>query len=235
MAQKLEGAVAVPYGFVGIDGAEKIGYVLAVKKSGQEVEVAEGMRPYAPGKGEILTEGVAGIVDADTKLFKIERAHGKVHSAGRGAREANMYERWVLEAKKRAMEGRDVAEMRRETDAAMKEYVAGVREKRTKSDLLSSTADEEGWTVVGKRRGGSNKKSTDGKGTSVKMAKMSVAKKALAEKESTEKLSKEQILREFYNFRAKESRKKELSKLQRRFQADREKVERMKQDRKFKV
>ena len=231
----MEGAVAIPYLFPGVDGKVKKGYVFAVKKGSQEMEMSEGMKPWAPSRNEVMSESVESIVDAETKLFKIGMENRKSGAKMRSGKEVDMWEKWVCEAKERAMLGREAARMREEADKQMRKYVEDAREKRSVSDKLASGADEDGWTVVGKRRGGSNKKSTDGKGTSVKIAKTEVAKKRLGEMVEGDKVNREEILREFYNFRAKETRKRELAKLQKRFQADREKVQKMKADRKFKL
>lgn len=151
-----------------------------------------------------------------------------------GLEQVNGISLWLGEANARLDRAMHPELMKAEADNGVKEFVVRKKKELDVNEKLSTTTDEDGWTLVTHRRGSSHKKATDGKKTSVGVTSKGAAFAAASARVKRDEINRKNILADFYRFKKKESRNDELSSLKRRFQMDRMKVAKMKADRKFK-
>jgi len=97
---------------------------------------------------------------------------------------------------------------------------------KKKVDELSSMPDADGWVTVTKK----GKKKTEG----AEGKKMGVAYLTPFELQQMQEKAKEKQLSDFYRFQRSENRKNYIDTLRQKFEEDKKRIERMKQQRKFK-
>lgn len=160
---------------------------------------------------------------------------GAVHDGaveGSGLDRANGIEHFLADARARLALAADPERLRSEADAVVRSFVKARQRRSAKNEAAATTADDEGWTLVAARRGARKKKSIGAGGVRVSAARPMAAGK-VAIKQKTDLKRREKILKGFYQFNKETARQKDLEMLRRRFQLDRQRVQKMKQGRKF--
>jgi len=140
---------------------------------------------------------------------------------------------WVKEARDVCEVAEHPERLRAEADEVVKTFVAQKHAANVASETAATVPDADGWVLVGAKRGGQQRKAKTG-GVMVKSAPVHATKKmaAAAKKKNTALQQVQQ--KELYQFDKRQTRSDALDSLRRRFEADRERVEKMKANRKFK-
>jgi ribosomal RNA-processing protein 7 len=118
---------------------------------------------------------------------------------------------------------RDAVSLGREADAYMEEFDREAEEEIRERQRKANEPDEDGFVTVSykKRRGGG---SSLGGGAIIPEGRTS----------KRPRKKKEMELTNFYRFQVREAKRDQLAKLREKFEADKEKVQRMKEARQFK-
>lgn len=112
-------------------------------------------------------------------------------------------------------------ELMRKIDDWMEEFER--KEKERKELALKQAEQDQGWTVVSRKRG--RRKTSDGQGVSVG------AVSAAAAHSASKKIKSDGGMIHMYRFHRKEKRREELIMLRERFEADKKRIAKMKSER----
>ena len=140
---------------------------------------------------------------------------------------------WVAEARTVCEIAEHPERLRAEADEVVKSFVAQKHAANVASEAAATEPDADGWVLVGAKRGGQQRKAKTG-GVTVKSAPVHATKKMAAAAKKKNAVLQQVQQKELYQFDKRQSRSDTLDSLRRRFEADRERVEKMKANRKFK-
>jgi len=199
----------------------------------QKVILAERLRMQAQAaqqvaeteKQSFLRAGVAYVVFNDRDAIRKGLRnlapvdfHGKVE---RGEERKGL-KKYVADHK--AYATIDADELQRELDAAVFEFDRRSAELQRQVEALTETPDADGWITVAKK----GKKKAGPRGHRIGVATITAADIArLKEKERSQRVT------DLYRFQKDDRRKKYLMQLRDQFEADKRRIERMKQSRQF--